>query len=82
MREEKKYIDHQFDVWDFCKNIKQKLNTVSKKASCNDLRTIIKSITHHFWWACSTCEGDVQILREKWLSIIFHVQYAPLDRIY
>ena len=38
MREEEKNIDHQFDVWHFCKNIKQKLNTVSIKASCNDLR--------------------------------------------
>ena len=74
MREEEKNIDHQFDVWHFCKNIKQKLNTVSKKASCNDLRPWIKSVAHHFWWACSTCEGDAQILREKWLSIIFHVQ--------
>ena len=38
MWEEDKNIDHQFDVWYFCKNIKQKLNTVSEKASCNDLR--------------------------------------------
>ena len=71
MREEEKNIDHQFDVWDFCKNIKQKLNTVSKKASCNDLRPWIKSIAHRFWWACSTCKGDAE---KKWVSIIFHVQ--------
>ena len=38
MWEEEKNIDRQFDVWHFFKNIKQKLNTVSKKASCNDLR--------------------------------------------
>ena len=38
MRDEEKNIDHQFDVWNFFKNIKQKLNTVSKKAICNDLR--------------------------------------------
>ena len=36
MQEEEQNIDHQFDVWHFRKNIKQKLNTVSKKASCND----------------------------------------------
>ena len=60
-----KNIDHQFDVWHFCKNIKEKLNTVSEKASCNDLRPWIKSIAHHFWRACSTCERDAQILREK-----------------
>ena len=46
MREEEKNTDHQFDVWHFCKNIKQKLNTVSIKASCNDLRRWIKSIAH------------------------------------
>ena len=28
MREEEKNIDHLLDVWHFCKNIKQKLNTV------------------------------------------------------
>ena len=74
MREEEKNIDHQFNVWHFWKNIKQKLNTVSKKASCNDLHPWIKSIAHHFWWVCSTCEEDGQILREKWLSTILHVQ--------
>ena len=74
MRDKEKKINHQFDVWHFCKNIKQKLNTVSQKASCNDLRPRIKSVAHHFWWACSKCEGDGQILREKWFSIIFHIQ--------
>ena len=74
MPEEVKNIYHQFDVRHFCKNIKQKLNTVPKKASCNDLHPWIKSIAHHFWWACSTCEGDAQVSREKWLDIIFNVQ--------
>ena len=50
------------------------MNTVSKKASCNYLCPWIKSVAHHFWWACSTCEVDARILREKWLSITFHVQ--------
>ena len=49
MREQEKNIDHQFGVWYFCKNIKQKLNTVSKKASCSDLHPWIKSIAHRFW---------------------------------
>ena len=71
MQKQEKNIDHQFDAWHFCKNIKQKLNTVSKKASCNDLRPWIKSIAHRFWWACSTCKGDAE---KKWVSIVFHVQ--------
>ena len=74
MPEEEKNIDHQFDVWHFCKNIKEKLNAVFKKASCNDFCPWIKSVAHQFWCACSTFEGDAQMLREKWLSIIFQVQ--------
>ena len=50
------------------------MNTVSKKAICNDLRPWIKSVAHHFWCTSSTCEGDAQILKEKWLGVIFHVQ--------
>ena len=26
------------------------------------------------WWACATREGDVELLREKWISILFHIQ--------
>ena len=70
MWEEEKNIDHQFDVWHFCKNIKQKMNTVSKKASNNDLRPWTKSMAH-FGWALTACKGDAKILRQKWL--IFHI---------
>ena len=71
MQEEEKNIDHQFDVWHFYKNIKQKMNTVSKKASYNDLRPWIKPMAHHFGWALTACKGDAKILRKKWL--IFHI---------
>ena len=50
------------------------MRAVSKKASCNDLCPWIKSVAHHFRWECSTCEVDAEILREKQLSVIFHVQ--------
>ena len=69
MWEEKKNIDHQFDVWHFCKNVKQKLKIVYKKASCNDLCPWLKSMTHHFWWACSTCEGYGEKNGLVWLMI-------------
>ena len=74
MREEEPDICHQFDVWHVSKNIKKKLLAASKKKSCEDLHTWIKSISNHFWWSCATCNGDVVHLREKWTSVIFHVQ--------
>jgi hypothetical protein len=74
MREEEEDINHQFDVWHVCKNIKKKLFSASKKKSSEHLNQWIKSICNHFWWSCATSQGDAKILREKWTSIIFHVQ--------
>ena len=74
MREKESKITHQFDVWHFAKNIKKKLHVVSKKKSCSILQKWIKSISNHFWWACATSRGDEELLHEKWLSVLFHVQ--------
>ena len=71
LREEESDIDHQFDVWYFVKNIKKRLCTAAKKASCKIIKKWIKSIENHLWWACATCEGDVELLHEKWISVLF-----------
>ena len=74
LREEEENISHEFDVWHFCKNIWKKLLAAAKKKSCTDLNKWIKSICNHFWWSSATWEGDAQLLKEKWTSVIFHVQ--------
>ena len=74
LKEEEPDITHQFDVWHFAKNIKKKLLAASKKSSCKILEKWIKSIGNHFWWSCATCERDAQMLREKWISVLFHIQ--------
>ena len=74
MREEEPDISHQFDVWHFVKSVKKKLRAASKKATCKILEKWIKSIGNHLWWCCATCEGDSELLREKWISVLFHVQ--------
>ena len=74
MREEEKDIDHQFDVWHFCKSIKVKLLNAAKEKACKELKTWIKSICNHFWWSCATCERDKTYLKEKRASIVFHIQ--------
>ena len=74
IREEQKDFEHQFDVWHFCKNIRKKLSAAAKKKSCLDLALWNKSICNHLWWASATCGGDEILLREKWCSILFHIQ--------
>jgi len=65
-------IDHQFDVWHLAKSITKKLTEKSKKKDCGDLSPWIKSISNHLWWCAETCEGNKELLREKWISIVHH----------
>ena len=46
----------------------------SKKSSCKIIERWIKSIGNHFCWVCATCEGDPELLREKWISVLFRIQ--------
>ena len=65
LKEEEPSITHQFDVWHFAKNIKKKLLVASKKSACKILEKWIKPIGNHFWWSCTICDGNVQMLRER-----------------
>ena len=73
MRKFLKHILHQFDVWHVGKSIKKKLVKLPKKKSCCCLNQWIKAIINHFWWCCTSCEGDPENLKEKWLSILYHI---------
>ena len=73
MREKYSDILHQFDIWHISKNIKQDLRTATKPKKHEPLKPWVKSIINHFWWSCGTCEGNVDILKEKWVSILNHV---------
>ena len=47
--------------------------STARKAENSDLKKWIKSIVNHFWWCCSSSNGDLRELKEKWLSILFHI---------
>ena len=66
-------IDHQFDIWHVSKNIVKKLTKIAKQKNCGELYNWIQSIANHLWWSCATCEGDTEVLTEKWTSIISHI---------
>ena len=74
MKEERANISHQFDIWHVCKNIRKKLSNAAEKKSTSVLNKWIKCICNHFWWPCATCGDCENTLREKWTSILFHIQ--------
>ena len=65
-------VIHQFDDWHISKSIKKKLSR--KLAKCEKLAKWSKSIINRFWWCCRTCEGDQKLLKEKWVSVLFHIR--------
>ena len=73
MREEQKDKKHHIDPWHAIKNVTKKLYASSKKKGCEKLSQWVPSITNHFRWSIETCEGDADILKEKWLFITKHV---------
>ena len=79
----KEYPDilHQFDVWHFGKSIKKNLSSISKKKENENLGKWIKAIVNHLWWCCASGNGDVNILREKWLSILYHIMAYTSERV-
>ena len=65
-------VDHQFDVWHLSKSITKKLTEKAKKKECADLSLWIRSISNHLWWCAKTRGRDKEMLREKWISIVYH----------
>ena len=47
---------------------------MGKKKDCDIINAWIKSIINHFWWSCSTCNGSSYLLKEKWLSLLYHIR--------
>ena len=73
-KENEKDTIHQFSICYFGKSIKKNLADAAKKKQYQALNEWIKSIINHLWWAVSTCDRDETLLREKWCSILFHIQ--------
>ncbi len=69
MREEHAHIEHEYDLWHVIKGVKKKL---SKKGN-KELSLWLPAIVNHLWYCASSCGGNVDLLRVKWLSILFHI---------
>ncbi|XP_018115480.1 uncharacterized protein LOC108715139 isoform X4 [Xenopus laevis] len=66
-------VDHQLDVWKLCKSVAKKLVAASRKRHCHDICKWISAIANHLWWCAQTCNQDVDVLLDKWKSVMFHV---------
>ena len=73
MKKEYSFIDHQYDVWHLSKSVTKKLTKQAKGKNCGQLYPWIQSISNHLWWATQTCNGDANLLVEKWKSIVYHI---------
>ena len=67
------HIKHQYDVWHLSKWVVKKLTNKAKQKGCEELAPWIQSISNHLWWSAATCNGSVQLLHEKWKSVLDHV---------
>ena len=73
MKADSPYITHQFDVWHMAKGIVKQIIQKGKMKHCERLLPWVQSISNHLWWAAQICNGDAQLLTEKWTSIIHHI---------
>jgi hypothetical protein len=66
-------IEHQFDVYHVEKGIRKKLMNKAKERGGYGLFAWVKAVINHLWYCCQNCNEDPALLKEKWMSIIYHV---------
>ncbi|XP_062580106.1 uncharacterized protein LOC134242103 isoform X2 [Saccostrea cucullata] len=68
-----RHIHHSLDIWHKAKKLAYMLGDLAKKASNRSLLPWIRPTINHFWYCCSSCNGNVQRLIKKWFTILHHV---------
>ncbi|XP_070540791.1 uncharacterized protein [Ptychodera flava] len=66
-------IEHQLDVWHKSTKINAKLSEAANMRGNHDLRKWKSAVRNHFWYSSRTCGGDIDVLKNKWTSILHHV---------
>lgn len=69
IREEWSHIEHEYDLWHVCKGLKKQL---TKKGN-RELSLWLHAIVNHLWYCASSCDGNYDMLRVKWLSMLYHI---------
>lgn len=66
-------IQHEYDAWQYTKSVEKRLLAASKKANCSVIAEWIPTIKKHLWWCSGTSNGNAEVLREMWQSVLMHV---------
>lgn len=73
MRQSYPEIEHQYDPWHISKSITKRIHNASKTKGNEILDLWLRSIINHLWWSASSCNGEEDLLCEKWISILNHI---------
>lgn len=73
MREQQPDIIHWFDVWHVAKGIYKKLEAAGKKKGCEKVKAWSRSVSNHLYWCVASSDGDGEMVKQKWLSMLNHV---------
>eukprot|EP00112_Aurelia_sp_Birch-Aquarium-sp1_P026001 Seg8953.4 transcript_id=Seg8953.4/GoldUCD/mRNA.D3Y31 product="hypothetical protein" protein_id=Seg8953.4/GoldUCD/D3Y31 len=67
------HLFHSFDTWHKSKSISKKLHKIAKIKGNEKLSQWIEDIINHFWYSSEHCNGNLEELKEMWLSMLHHV---------
>ena len=70
LREDHPEIIHEYDLWHITKGLKKKLNKTGNK----QVLQWQPAIANHLWYSAATCDSNADILKTKWLSMMYHIQ--------
>jgi len=73
LRETFPHITHYFDVWHIAKNIRKKIEEVSKRRDCTILHDWAQAVSNHMYWCAASSGGDGDLILAKWSSILRHI---------
>ena len=45
-----------------------------KKRDSQQVSLRIKAIINHLWWCCASSIGNEELIREEWLSMLYHIR--------
>ncbi|XP_046570932.1 uncharacterized protein LOC124279178 [Haliotis rubra] len=66
---------HHYDVWHVAKGLRKKMEALAKEKDCSIVGRWVRSICNHLCWAAaSTPDGNGDVIRDKWLSVVNHMQ--------
>ncbi|KAJ4919623.1 hypothetical protein JOQ06_023020 [Pogonophryne albipinna] len=75
IRTELPEVQHLYDIWHVAKGISRKLESLAKQKECDAIKPWIRSVVNHLYWsAVSTESGHGDLVAEKWMSVINHIQ--------